>query len=617
MKAKFLFFSYLLACSLATYAQVQRVEPASWWIGMKNPEVQLLLYGKNLAPATVSTDYKGITIEKVASVANPNYLFVNLTIAPTSKAGKAVFKLKKENDKIETFTFDLLERMPNSANRKGYDASDAIYLITPDRFANGNTANDNASDMAEKLNREDKDGRHGGDIEGIIQHLDYMRDMGFTTIWSMPLMENNSRPPVSVSYHGYGISDFYRTDPRYGTNEDFKRLSEKAQEKGMKLIMDVVLNHCGIDHWWMNDLPSEDWINFKGKFSSANHRRETLQDPYASETDKKNHADGWFVPSMPDLNQRNEFMANYLIQNTIWWIEYAQLAGLRIDTYPYSDKTFLTNWSKRIMNEYPNLNMVGEEWSLSPAVTSFWQRGKQNANGYESHLPSVFDFPLQNALVQALNEDDRIYNQGFTKVYQTLAQDFLYPHPENLVIFPDNHDMSRFYTQIHEDFDLYKMGMVFFATMRGIPQVYYGTEVLLTNPKSDAHGEIRADMPGGWPDDKQNAFTGTNLSPMQAEAQAFVRKLFTWRKNTPTLHTGKLVHFAPENGVYAYARISESERYLIIFNKNKTNTNLNLKRFEEVIKDTKQATNVLEDKPVALSTILSLAPKKAIILKLK
>lgn len=616
MKSKIFVLCYFLFCVFTLNAQVLRVEPASWWIGMNNPTLQLLVYGKNLAPASVITNYEGVTIQKVASVQNPNYLFVNLTIAPTTKPGKVGFKLKKDNGKEEVFTIELKDRSPNSATRKGYDASDVLYLITPDRFANANTANDNAPDMFEKLNRSDKDGRHGGDIEGIIQHLDYIHDMGFTTIWNMPLMENNSHPPVSVSYHGYGITDFYRIDPRFGTNEDFKRLSEKAQEKGMKLIMDVVLNHCGIDHWWMSDLPSDDWINFNGKFSPANHRRETVQDPYASEIDKKNHSDGWFVPSMPDLNQRNEFMANYLIQNTLWWIEYANLAGLRIDTYPYSDKTFLTNWSKRMMDEYPNLNMVGEEWSLTPVITSFWQRGKQNANGYVSYLPSVFDFPLQNAVVQALNEDDRIYNNGFTKIYHTLAQDNLYPHPENLVIFPDNHDMSRFYTQIHEDFDLFKMGMIFYATMRGIPQIYYGTEILMTNPNSDAHGEIRADMPGGWKGDKQNAFTGENLTPKQAEAQAFVRKLFTWRKNTPSLHTGKLLHFAPENGVYAYARIGENDRYLVIFNKNPTPVQLDFSHYAEVLTDTKQATDVLENKVVKLDEKAIIAPKTAVILKL-
>ena len=463
MKTLFKNLCLLLLFSNNTFAQsiIEHIEPSSWWIGMKNPKVQIMLHGKNIAELTPSLNYSGVKITKISKLENPNYLFIDLAISPSAKAGNVAISFKKAGKTIESTNFVLNNRITNAAQRKSYDNSDVIYLIAPDRFANGNPENDNTPDTIEKANRADKDSRHGGDIRGIINHLDYIKDMGFTTLWSMPLTENNQE---RVTYHGYAISNFYKIDPRYGTNEEFRELSLKAQEKGLKTIMDIVLNHCGIAHYWMKDLPSKDWINFEGKFSSTNHQRQIHQDIHASTIDAKNHVEGWFVPSMPDMNQRNPFMANYLIQNTIWWIEYAQLAGLRIDTYPYSDKKFLANWSKSILDEYPNLNMVGEEWSLKPSVISYWQKGKKNFDGYVSSLPSLMDFPLQNAVSEAMNEEDSHYNKGLTKIYQTLAEDFLYPNSDNLVIFPDNHDMSRFFTQVKENPALFKMGLAFLLT---------------------------------------------------------------------------------------------------------------------------------------------------------
>ncbi|WP_207506834.1 glycoside hydrolase family 13 protein [Telluribacter humicola] len=612
MKKSIIAFLWILLAPMAVNAArlVERMEPASWWIGMKNPDVQLMLYGKNIATYRPTLNYPGVTLKQVASLENPNYLFITLSIAPTAKPGTVGIELKKAND-TQKVDFTLLERRNGSAERKGFDGSDVIYLITPDRFANGNPSNDTTHDTTEKTDRKNEHGRHGGDIQGIINHLDYIRDMGFTAIWNMPLLENNQ---PQYSYHGYAISDFYKVDPRFGTNADFSKLSAQAKDRGIKTIMDVVLNHCGIAHWWMKDLPSKDWINFPDNYQQTNHRRETHQDPHASQYDKTLESDGWFVPTMPDLNQRNPFMATYLIQNTIWWIEYADLGGLRVDTYPYSDKAFLTEWSRRVMEEYPHLNVVGEEWSLNPALVAFWQRGKQNANGYVSHLPSLMDFPLQAATIQALTSDDA---RGLEKLYEVLANDFLYPEPDNLVIFLDNHDMSRYHTQIKENLDLYKMGLVYLLTTRGIPQIYYGTEILATNPKSDSHGEIRMDFPGGWTGDKTNAFAGKGLSAKEQEAQAFMRKLLNWRKNTTAIHQGKLIHYGPEQGAYVYFRYDDKGKYMIVLNKNKDQVALPLAKYSEVPTGQRTFTDVLSGEKLTNPTTVPVAARGFRILKVE
>ena len=567
-------FGFFLRPFLFSQNPALRIEPPSWWTGMKNPVVQLMVHGDDIAGLKPSIAYPGVSIRKVFKTENPNYLFLDLVIEKTTKPGS--LKINVGNNFYGELP--LLAREKGSSLRTGFGPSDAIYLITPDRFANGDPSNDASALTLEKPNRNDKDGRHGGDIQGIAQHLEYIRDLGFTTIWSTPLVENNQ---PNTSYHGYAITDFYKIDPRFGTNESYRDLSRQARAMGMGLILDVVLNHCGDHHWWMKDLPSSDWINFDGKYVNTNHRRETHQDPHRSKADEELMTAGWFVPTMPDLNQKNPFLATYLIQNTIWWIEYAGLDGLRVDTYPYSDKVFSSKWSKAILSEYPGFNMVGEEWSMNPMIIAYWQKDKKNPDGYISHMPSMMDFPLNQALVQALNENES-FNEGWIRLYHSLANDFTYADPGRLLIFPDNHDMSRFYTQIHEDFARWKLGLVFMTTTRGIPQIYYGTEVLLTNPYSDAHGEIRSDFPGGWAGDPKNAFTGTGLTEKEKEAQGFLKSLLLLRKNTPALQSGKLIHFAPEQGVYVYFRILGNEKYMIILGKNKNSIQMDFGRFKEI-----------------------------------
>lgn len=564
-----------------------RIEPPSWWIGMKDTKLQLMIHSAHLSNAKISIQKPGVKLVKIHKSESPNYLFLDLLVLPGTIPGDLIINIGNKSIK-----YPLYGRELGSATRKGFDHSDIIYLITPDRFANGDPSNDNLPEMIEQANRKNRGGRHGGDIQGISAHLDYIKEMGFTTLWSMPLLENNL---ATYTYHGYAISDFYKTDPRFGTNEQFKALCLQAKSKGIKTIMDIVLNHCGSGHWWMKDIPFKDWINYGGNYINTNHRREANQDIHASTYDKEKMQAGWFVETMPDMNTRNPYLATYLIQNTIWWIEYAHLAGLRIDTYPYVDKTFSSRWSKAVLHEYPHLNMVGEEWSYNPNIVSYWQKGGKNKDGYTSSLKSLFDFPMQSALVNGLNEKEA-FNDGLIKIYQTLANDFVYPDANNLVIMTDNHDMSRFYTQVGENFNRWKQGMVLLMTMRGIPQVYYGTEVLITNPLSDDHGEIRADMPGGWPGDTKNVFTQIGLNDKEKEALEFTKQLCNLRITTPALQKGKLIHFAAENGVYVYFRLLNEEKYMIVINKNNKEVTLDQVKYNEVINSASYFINVLDGK---------------------
>jgi glycosidase len=589
---KKIFFIFLII-NLKTFGQtIEHFEPASWWVGMKNPKLQVLIHGKDISTFSVNISYPGVKLSKVNKTENPNYIFVDLIIATNTKAGKVPFRFVKGNVKTEYF-LDLKNRKPNSAVREGYNQKDVIYLLTPDRFANGDPSNDNIVGYPDGLNRAKDYGRHGGDITGIRKNLNYISDMGFTTIWPMPLEENKME---EASYHGYAITDFYKIDPRYGSNEDFINLVKESKQKGLKIIRDVVLNHCGLNHWWMKDLPSKDWINNEGKFAPTNHQREVMHDPYASKYDMDKMTQGWFVSAMPDMNQRNPFMANYLIQNTIWWIENADLDGLRIDTYPYSDKNFLSVWSKAVMNEYPKFNMVGEEWSTRQAVTAYWQMGQNNKDGYKSYLPTLMDFPLNNALIEGLKENDKEWGKGMLKVYQCLSDDYLYANPNNLITFTDNHDMNRIFTQLDEDKELLKMGLAIIFTMRGIPQFFYGPELAMTSPKERNDGLIRADMPGGWDGDKTDVFQNQNLSPLQSEMRAYVKKILNWRKTATAIHNGKLVHYSPEDGIYTYFRFNEKEKYWIILNKNEESTSVNPQKYKEHLHEKAKFYDVLENK---------------------
>ena len=607
MKNKILLI-LLLICSISYSQQIERIEPPFWWEGFKNTSLQLLVYGENISNLDFNIKSNIVELVSVEKAENPNYIFLNLEVNDKGRSGD--FDIDYGGNSIK---YNIHKKELDSDMHIGFNTSDVLCLITPDRFINGDYSNDNHPDMLEKANRGPW-GRHGGDLKGINDNLNYLIDLGYTAIWLNPILENNM---VKSSYHGYSTTDYYKVDPRFGTNEEFKNLTKKADRMGVKMVMDIIPNHSGSEHWFVKDPPFSNWLNFNNSYSQTTHRRETVQDIHASEYDKKNFVDGWFVETMPDLNQNNKFMSKYLIQNAIWWIEYSGIKGYRVDTYPYSDKDFMSDWTYEIMNEYPYFNIVGEEWSDTPIVTSYWQAGKVNHDGYVSYLPSLMDFPLQINFAEALN-DEITWGNGFVKPYRTLASDFLYGDPYNLVVFPDNHDMTRFLTQVNNDLNLFKMGLVFYTTVRGIPQFYYGTEVLMNsndNPRS--HDVIRSEFPGGWNDHEVSALTGKGLTNDQIEFQNFFKKLLNWRKNNKVVHQGKFIHFTPkeQEEIYSYFRILGNKMVWTIFNRKDEAQPINLDKYQEVLKGESKGYDVIYEKSIDLNK-LKISPKSALIIEI-
>ena len=596
----------------ARAVDIERIEPANWWVGMRHSQVELLVHGKGISASTPKLSRAGVAIVAVQKTDNPNYLFVTVKIAGDAMPGAFDIEFVESGKVVATHPWRLDAREPGSAQRRGFDARDAIYLITPDRFANGDPSNDSVAGMTETANRANPNGRHGGDIAGIRQHLDYIAGMGFTQLWPTPMLENNQ---PQYSYHGYAITDLYRTDPRMGSNEDFQALSREAKAKGIGIVMDIVLNHIGSKHWWMRDLPAKDWINHGAKFAPTNHRRTTIQDPHAAPADRAGFTDGWFVDAMPDLNQRNPHLARYLIQNTLWWIEYAGLSGIREDTFGYADAQFLSDWAKAVLREYPDFAMVGEEWSINPAVVAHWQRGKQNASGHVPHMPSMMDFPIHIALRNALVQPEG-WETGWMGLYEMLANDFVYPDPDALVVFAENHDTPRLLAHVDGNLARWQLGMAYLATVRGTPQFYYGSEVLLRGPKERDDGQLRADMPGGWAGDPANAFSGNGLGDAQQSAQRYIRALFNWRKRTPVLHDGALTHFAPVDGVYVYVRHRGGAAVMVMLNKHDAPRTVALERFDAFLKG-RRARLALTGKPLALGSTLEIPAMSATLLEIE
>ena len=618
---KNLFFLMLFILGSTLYAQkIDRIEPPNWWVGMNHNQLELLIYGKDIAQFKPSVDNKNIQISAIRKTENSNYMFLKLDLSK-AVSGKFNINFSKKGKRIDfSFPYELKERTQDSKLREGFNSSDVIYLITPDRFANADVSNDLVKTMNEKtVDRKNDYGRHGGDIKGITNHLDYIDEMGFTAIWPTPVLTNDMK---KASYHGYAMTDFYEVDPRFGTMKDYVDLAQQAKNKGIKLIMDQVANHIGLEHWWMKDLPAKDWVNYQDEFLknnmvTTNHRRTTNQDVYASVKDKNLMSEGWFVSSMPDLNQRNPLLATYLIQNSIWWIETLDLGGIRQDTYPYPNKQFMSDWAGAIMNEYPNFSIVGEEWSVNPLLVGYWQQGAKTKDGYVSNLSSTMDFPMQKAIVDALNEAES-WDNGFVKMYEGLANDFSYASPSNIMIFPDNHDMDRIFTQLKENVVNTKMALSYMLALPRISQLYYGTEILMQNSsKPGDHGLIRTDFPGGWKDDKVNAFTGEGLTSDQAEMQSFLKKVLNYRKNSEAIHSGKTIHFAPENGVYVLFRIKNDEIVAVILNKNDQPISLNLNRFDEVGLNGKQVKNIITGEALMFENNLEIGSKGVLIFTTK
>ncbi len=592
--------------------KVTRIDPPGWWVGMENPNLQLMIYGERIAETTPEISYEGVLLKEVIKPENPNYLFINLTIAAETKPGTFDISFKKGKKIVDTYSYTLSKRENTPELHKGFDNSDAIYLLMPDRFANGDSNNDNIDGMKEKADPKDQYGRHGGDLKGIRNHLDYFENLGVTTLWINPVLENDM---PQQSYHGYAITDYYKIDPRFGTNEDYRQMVAAAHKKGLKVIMDMVANHCGTGYYWNDDLPSQDWYNQWPEFTRTNYRGIVQSDPYASPADYDKMVKGWFDKTMADLNQHNPYVAEFIIQNTIWWIEYAGLDGIRQDTYPYPYKDFMVRWMQRILEEYPDFNVVGEVWLNYPSLTAYWLDNETNKDGYRSYLTNVFDFPLMYALNRAFNEEDS-WDRGTLALYEILAQDFLYSNPMNLVVFTDNHDGDRFYTKMQEDIRKFKLGMAFVMTVRGIPQIYYGGEILMTGYEHDGHGHLRENFPGGWPGDKINAFTQKGLSEEQLDAFNFTRRLLNWRKTSKAVQYGKFIHYIPENGVYVYFRYTEDEAVMVLLNNNEKEVRVDLSRFAENLQGYSGAKSVLTRSYFDKLDDLSVPAKSPIILDL-
>jgi len=601
----------LLFVCLNLSAQVSKVEPPMWWSGMHNTNVMVTLYGENLADYAVASN--DLTITDVVRLENKNYLFVYLDFA-AAKPGTYQLVLEHSQKESIQIPYELMERREGSALRKGYDSSDFIYLIMPDRFANGDPTNDSHPDLHEQSNRKDPWGRHGGDLQGIIDHLDYIAQLGVTAIWNTPVLEDND---PKGSYHMYAASDVYQIDRRFGSNEKYKQLSAELKKRNMKLIKDYVVNHWGLEHYMIQDLPSKDWINQWDEFTPSSHAKEIFSDPYAAEVDVKQLVNGWFVDSMADLNQKQPQLLKYLTQNAIWWIEYADLSGLRVDTYPYNSRDEVTLWSKAIMDEYPNFSIVAESWVINPIHLSYWQKDSPIAamSGFNSQVTHVKDFALFAAVQEVFTEKTPWWDQKMNKIYKVFQNDFVYANPNDLMVFLENHDTTRINELV--DFENYKLMTTLLATVRGVPQTYYGTEISIKGSKEKGDADLRKDFPGGWPDDLRSAFTPIGRTPTENKYFDFTAQLFNWRKSEPVIHHGKPMHYAPQNEVYAYFRYTDTKSVMVILNANDEAQTLDLSRYKQRIGSATEAKDVFSGARVNLSNSLKIPPKSSSIISFK
>ena len=591
--------------------EIKKVAPSFWWAGMKNPELQILLYGENLALSDVSVSGEGIFLKETVRQDNPNYLLLYLDLSE-AKAQTFQILLKNGKKKLQ-IPYELKSRVRRGEDVKGFTSEDVLYLIMPDRFANGNPENDVVDGMREKkVDRADAFARHGGDIQGISSHLDYIADLGVTAIWLNPTQENDME---SGSYHGYAITDYYQIDRRFGRNEDFCALVEKAHEKNLEVVMDMIFNHCGSENYLFKDKPSKEWFNYHSNYVQTSFKTASVMDIHASAFEKKIATDGWFTSVMPDFNQRNRHVARYLIQSSIWWIEYAGINGIRQDTHPYADFDFMSQWCKEVLDEYPYFNIVGETWLNSNVLVSYWQKDSKLAAPLNSNLPTVMDFPLQALINQAFDEETGEWGGGLYKLYDYQTQDLVYANPMNLLTFLDNHDTSRFAQtdEMAKNLKRYKQAMVFLLTTRGIPQIYYGTEILMTGDKGKGDGDLRKDFPGGWQGDTRNCFAKNGRTALENEAFEFTRQLLNWRKGNQVIGKGSLKHYSIQNGVYVYQREFNGKSVVIIMNGTDDSKELDLAPYQEIL-PRENALDVLTGKNVNLSGKLCLDGRENLIL---
>ena len=577
--------------------EVKKVEPAFWWADMKETELQVMLYGENIAKSEVSITAQTAKIKEVVKLENPNYLLLYLNLA-NAKAEKFDIILTQGKQK-KVVNYELRNRKPNSSERVGFNSSDVLYLIMPDRFANGDTSNDVVKGMKESVvDRNEPFARHGGDFKGVSDHIDYISNLGVTAIWFNPVLENDM---PEGSYHGYAATDYYKVDRRFGTNEEFVALVDKAHNNGLKVVMDMIFNHCGSEHFFFTDKPSSDWFNYSDKYVQTSYRTTTQYDPYVLEADKKWAVDGWFVETMPDLNQRNRHVAKYLIQNSIWWIEYGGIDGIRQDTHPYADFDMMAEWCATVTKEYPDFNIVGETWYGNSPAIAYWQKDSKLSAPRNSNLRCVMDFPLMGAMSKAFDEETN-WEAGMTRLYEILGQDFLFANPMELLIFLDNHDTSRFFKNEEEteNFTRYKQALAFLLTTRGIPQIYYGTEIFMPADKAEGDGKLRNDFPGGWADDSKNAFRAAGRSAKENKAFDYTSKLLNWRKGNEVIAKGTLKHVAPTNGVYVYERSYNGKFVVVMISGVNEDRTMDMALYREILKPT-TLKDVISDKTIDFS----------------
>ena len=616
MKIKLAFFVFLMFLSANVFAQIpalERVEPMFWWVGMKNPKLQLIVHGDKIAERTVKLNYPGVKLMQVHKVENPNYLFLDLDILATAKPGTFTISFIKPGAANLEYKYELKQRDQSPNRAQGVTDKDLIYLIMPDRFSNGDPSNDAVPGMAEmKVDRNQMYARHGGDIQGVMNHLDYLKDLGVTTVWLTPEITNDM---PHASYHGYAVTDHYYVDPRFGTNALYKAFVDKCHAMGLKVIKDLVHNHSGINDYFIKDMPMKSWVHQWPKYTNSNFRDAAVMDPHGSAIDKKIMLDGWFDHSMADMNENNPYVQNYLTQNHIWWVEYAGVDGFRLDTYPYNDAAYMADWARKVKAEFPHLSIYGETLVWSVANQAYFTQGNTVNRGIDTELPGVVDSQVKDALAEALNGKEG-WTDGVNRLYLVLAQDFLYQDPTRNVVFLDNHDMSRFYSVVGEDFNKYKAGMALLLTTRGIPQMYYGDEILMKG-KDDPDGLVRADFPGGWPGDKADKFTNEGRTDSERVAFNYVRTLANYRKHTPALQTGKLMQYIPQKGIYVYFRYDAAKTIMIIYNGETKEQSLETDRFNERTAGFTQATNVITKENISSIQSITIPGKTTLVLELK
>ena len=605
---------------------VTRIDPTNWFADMQDPTLQLMVYGKDIKFADVTTDYPNVKIDSLVRLDSPNYLLVYLNLKG-AKPGEVTLTFSNKNGKKTTKKFQLKAREMAGADRKGFDISDVLYMLMPDRFANGNPKNDVIKGMEDQLcNRNEPSLRHGGDLEGLRQHLDYFTDLGVTALWLTPVLEND-RPADGgkhSTYHGYATTDYYRVDPRFGTNEEYKALVDECHKKGLKVVMDMIFNHCGDYHPWakgtridengktIKDYPSKDWFNSPNYGLQTSYKLTPVLDPYASKVDMAETVDGWFVPSMPDLNQRNPHVIKYLIQNSIWWIETVGIDGIRMDTYPYADRQAMADWMKVLNKEYPNFNTVGETWVTEPAYTAAWQKDSKLSD-INSNLKTVMDFAFFDRLSQAKNEETDDWWKGWNRIYNSLCYDYLYTDPSSVMAFIENHDTDR-YLGNGKDSTALKQAYALLLTMKRIPQLYYGTEILMNGTKTETDGNVRQDFPGGFPGDKVNKFTNEGRTKAENAMFDWTSRLLHWRQNNDVIINGSQTQFIPHHGVYVLARQHNGKTVLTILNGKKADNQVDVARYAEVIGSHTTATDVLTGATVDLTKNIPLTQRQAMVL---